>query len=83
MQCKDIPESVIIDAIRATRGRHGVPKWATTWDVAEHLSRYPKKLVVAKLKGMCDRGVIGGHVCSVDEPWCRGDFELIERDNDA
>jgi hypothetical protein len=75
-QAKDIPDAEIIEAITATRGRNGAPEWATTWDVLEHLSRWPAKVVMTKLRSCIRRGVIGGCACSKSEPYCRGDFEL-------
>jgi hypothetical protein len=67
----------IVSAIEATRGRNGVPEWATTWDMVEHLARYPAKSVLESLRSCVDRGVIGGHACSIVEPYCRGDFEIL------
>ncbi len=75
---KDISDEQIRDAIRATSGRNGVEAWATTWDLVEHLSAYPPKVVLAKLQSSVKRGVIGGHACSISPPYCRGDFELID-----
>jgi hypothetical protein len=31
-------------------------------------------MMTAKLRGMIRRGVIGGHACSMRDPYCRGDF---------
>ncbi len=75
---KDITDEQVVAAVAATRGRHGVPELATTWDIVEHLAAYPPKVVVSKLQSAVRRGVIGGHACSVSKPWCRGDFELLE-----
>lgn len=74
MQAKDVADAVIVAAVRATRGRNGVPAWATTWDVLEHLSAYPPKVVMRRLQSCIRRGVIGGHACNVSYPYCRGDF---------
>jgi hypothetical protein len=80
MHARDISDATIVDAVKTTRGRNGVPEWATTWDVLEHLSHIPPKIVMRKLQSCIRRGIIGGHACSVSYPYYRGDFELIERD---
>lgn len=77
-QAKDITDEQVIVAVILTRGRGGVAEWAATWDIVEHLGSFPPKVVVAKLKSCVRRGVIQGHVCSMTEPYCRGDFELVE-----
>jgi len=74
VQAKDIEDQTIVDAVRATRGRNGVPAWATTWDLLAHLSAFPPKVVMRKLQSCVRRNVIGGHACSVSSPYCRGDF---------
>lgn len=81
-RAKDIADAQIRAAVRATRGRNGVAGWATTWDIVEHLAEFPPKVVVAKLASAVRRGVIGGHACSISPPWCRGDFELTETDDE-
>ena len=73
---KDITDAQVIEAVRAMSGRNGVPAWATTWDIVEHLSAYPPKVVLCKLRSAVKRGVIDGHACSTSPPYCRGDFEL-------
>ena len=78
IQAKHITDVEIVEAVCATRGRNGVSAWATTWDVLEHLGAYPAKVVMTKLRSCVRRGVIGGHACSLTEPYCRGDFTLIE-----
>lgn len=75
-QAKHLADAEIVAAVRATRGRHGVERWATTWDVLEHLSKYPPKVVMTRLQSAIRRGVIDGHACSKSYPYCRGDFEL-------
>lgn len=77
IQAKMIADATIIEAIVSTRGRHGVPAWATTWDLVEHLKMWPPKVVLTKLRSMVRRRVIGGHACSLSAPYCRGDFELM------
>jgi len=77
MQAKDIADQEIIDAILACRGKHGVPNWAVSWDVIKHLSKYPRKVVIAKLRSCLRRNLFDGHLCgSGTKTICRGDFEL-------
>lgn len=76
MKTSDIPDEVIVEAIRRTRGRNGVPEWATTWDLLEALPEYPPKLVLSKCRSLIKRKVIDGCSCSLTEPYCRGDFEV-------
>ena len=73
-QVKNIQDSEIVDAVRATRGKNGVSDWATTWDILEHLKAYPPKVLMRKLQSCVKRGVIDGHACFVSPPYCRGDF---------
>lgn len=70
-RASDISEERVVSAILAVRGRHGVPHWATLWDVQEHLKEFPPKVVLAKLKRMVKSGRITGCTCG-----CRGDFEV-------
>lgn len=71
VQAKDISDADVLDALAATRGRHGVPRWSTLQDVQAHLAAYPRKVVHAKLRSMLRRHVISGCGCG-----CRGDFEV-------
>lgn len=73
MQTKDVPDHVMLDAIMATRGRHGVPQWSTLWDIEGHLPGLPKKVVRSKLRSLIKRRIIDGCTCG-----CRGDFEILE-----
>ncbi len=68
---KDISDEQALGAVRATRGAHGVPEWATLWDTQKHLSGYPPKIVLAKLKSLIKRGALDGCACG-----CRGDFNI-------
>lgn len=52
MQLKDIPESVILDAVRAFKA--GL---ASTPDIAL-ADRWPPKLILAKMEKMIDKGVL-------------------------
>lgn len=71
IQAKDITDAQILAAQAAVRGRHGVPHWATTWDIQEHLAAFPPKVVLAKLRSMKRRGIMVGCACG-----CRGDWEM-------
>lgn len=82
---RDIPDALFLDAIRAARGAHGVPRWATRWDVeaalgglplprdfaVQDVPGVPSKVVLAKAKRLINRKVIDGCPCG-----CRGDFEI-------
>jgi hypothetical protein len=78
MQAKDISDDEVTAAIRKVRGGDEKTlaefRWASTWDVLAELTQYPPKVVMAKLHSMILRGVIGGHACSMRQPYCRGDF---------
>lgn len=73
VQAKNVSDTQVLDAMAATRGRNGVPRWSTLWDVQEGLASVPPKVVLAKLRSMIKRKVIGGCACG-----CRGDFEVLE-----
>lgn len=72
MQAKDVSDEVMLNALAITRGRHGVERWSSLWDVQEALPKIPPKVVLAKLKSMVKRKIIDGCTCG-----CRGDFELV------
>ena len=71
MKAADISDDALLAAIRATRGRNGVPKWATIWDVQDELAPFHKKVVRAKVASAIRRGLIKGCTCG-----CRGDLEI-------
>lgn len=73
MQAKDVSDAQVLGAMASTRGRNGVSRWSTLWDVQESLASFPPKVVLSKLRSMIKRKVIGGCACG-----CRGDFEVIE-----
>ncbi|MFF4552695.1 hypothetical protein [Streptomyces sp. NPDC001422] len=74
MQCKDIPDDVLIGAIRRTK-----PVTSGGWRMLGHVSDelaatigwVPRNLLLAKLRKVCDKGQVGGCPCG-----CRGDFHL-------
>jgi hypothetical protein len=69
MKAADITDAELLEAVRAVRGKYGVPRWSTLWDVQRALP-YPTKVVQAKLKSAVRRGLLTGCACG-----CRGDFE--------
>lgn len=76
VQAKNIDDAAVLDAVRAVRGRHGVPLQATTWDVVEHLPQYPAKVVCAKLGALVRRGLLRGSAYPTLTD--RGDFEIAD-----
>jgi hypothetical protein len=73
LQAKDLSDASVLAAHEACRGRYGVPRWSTTWDIAEHLKPWPPKVVLAKLKSLRRRGLLKG---LGDTMMDRGDWEL-------
>lgn len=77
MQCKDIPDTVFLAAIRATPAIPG-GSWRMRWDVHERLEEslrrpVPTNLFLAKARRLITRGLMGGCPCG-----CRGDYHLPE-----
>jgi hypothetical protein len=77
MQCKDIPDQILIDVIRRTPPVASTTSWRMLWAVSNELEAtigpVPYNLLMAKLRKLCDTGKIGGCPCG-----CRGDFHLPE-----
>lgn len=71
ISAKDIPDEKALDAIRSTKGKWGVPDWSMTGDIQANLNQYPPKVVLAKLKSLVKRQVIGGCACG-----CKGNFYI-------
>jgi hypothetical protein len=71
MKASDISDAEALGAVRAVRGRYGVPEWAVAQDVYDHLAQYPWKVVRAKVASLIRRGIMGGCTCG-----CRGDYEI-------
>jgi len=71
VQAKSITDEQCMDAFRRARGRHGVPQWATLWDIQEELREFPPKVVRAKLAALVKKGKLDG--LAMDGH--RGDFE--------
>lgn len=79
MQCKDIPDAAVCEAIRQTPGT-GAPMaapWRMRWEVQAALEAcigpIPEKLFLAKIRRLVAKGLVGGCDCG-----CRGDYHLIE-----
>jgi len=72
VQAKDISDAEALGAIASARGRHGVDRWACTWDIQEVLCAYPPKVVLAKLCSLKRRRLVDGCPCG-----CRGDWEIL------
>jgi len=73
MQCKDIPDSVFLDAVRRTPGTAG--NWRMRWNVHTELELavgpIPENLLLAKARKLIAAGKLGGCDCG-----CRGDWHL-------
>lgn len=74
MQCKDIPDSVFLGAVKRTPEANA-EHWRLSWHVQEELEAtigpVPYKLFLAKARRLCDRHLLGGCPCG-----CRGDYHL-------
>lgn len=72
MQCKDIPDAAMLEAVRRAPGI-----WRLSWDVHDELEELvgpaPPRLFRAKIAKLIARGLLGGCACG-----CRGDFHLPE-----
>lgn len=79
MQCKDIPDAVVCDAIRHTpgTGEPAAAPWRMRWDVQAALETVtgpiPERLFLAKMRRLFAKHLVGGCDCG-----CRGDYHLIE-----
>jgi hypothetical protein len=76
MQCKDIPDALVVAAVQACAVPYGA-RWAQCWDVWPWLERHagalPQNLYWAKMRSVIRRGIIRGCPCT-----CRGDYHLKE-----
>ncbi|MFD7763626.1 hypothetical protein [Streptomyces microflavus] len=81
MQCKDIPDEALCDAVRLTpppwpTASNAAP-WRMAWDVQATLETaigpVPYKLFLAKVRRLFAKGLLGGCDCG-----CRGDYHLTE-----
>ena len=79
MQCKDIPDTVFMDAVLRTPGGSttGPGAWRLAWAVKAELETVlgpiPENLFFAKARRLRDRRILGGCTCG-----CRGDFHPAE-----
>lgn len=72
MQAKGIPEAEVLAAIDAVTAKSGSGRTAATWLVQEAMSKYPPKVVLARLRSMFRRGVIDCQCsCGCRGDWCR------------
>lgn len=70
MQCKDLPDELVVGAISATPGH-----WRDWEDVLAHLPGVPYNVLVAKIRRLERRGVV--HACvHSGKIQCRGDLHL-------
>lgn len=75
LQCKDIPDSPILEFLDRLDGQ-----WSGWWKCSEHDVRtampnnLPDSLVLAKMRRLIERGLVSGCACG-----CRGDFEITKR----
>lgn len=82
MQCKDIPDRQVLEFLRTMRGGYCGAGWhdlqpredfsPTVVDAMP--PEIPRRLVLAKMKGLVARGLVDGCTCG-----CRGDFNLTEK----
>lgn len=81
MKAADIPDDEILGFIRdCNEGRvpgkyfpYGEERWCFVWDLEERFPQYPWKVLMAKIKKLHKRGLIGGCTCG-----CRGDFAVAD-----
>ncbi|MBV1940841.1 hypothetical protein KUF83_30365 [Streptomyces sp. BV286] len=79
MQCKDIPDEAMCDAVRRVPppSRPGAAPWRMAWDVQAALEAeigpVPDKLFLAKIRKLFAKRLLGGCDCG-----CRGDYHLTE-----
>jgi len=73
MQAKDIPDTDVLNAVRAVGDARGGARWCFTWDLVLYFPSVPWKVVQAKCKALIRRKLMKGCGCG-----CRGDFELTE-----
>lgn len=82
-QAKDIPDAVALAAVLKCMDHPAMPAYkqpawrgpANIWDVTKELG-FPEKVVLAKMRALERRGLIGGPGCCTCG--CRGDFELTK-----
>ncbi len=70
-QAKDIPDDVVLSMLDGTEEWS---PWLFMWDLEEVFPDLPRKVILAKMRQLMRRGLVGGCRCG-----CRGDFYLIRR----
>lgn len=68
-QAKDISDKNMLESV--VRHAFTISMWAMWGDIAKDYPAMPKKVVLAKLRGLYERDLLGGCPCG-----CRGDFYL-------
>jgi hypothetical protein len=72
MQCKDIPDLPILEFLAKSLGVWHNWSEGHERDVGHFMpAETPRKLVLAKMRGLMRRGLVDGCGCG-----CRGDFEI-------
>lgn len=67
VQAKDVPEQAILEAVANPRLSIGISRW----DIADVVTGFPERVLLAKLRAMVKRKLINGCACG-----CRGDFSI-------
>lgn len=80
MQCKDIPDSVFLGAVRRVRNPYGDATFGDLQDDLEEAHGYPihERLVLAKARRLIRRGVLRGCACG-----CQGAFRIPDEEGDT
>jgi hypothetical protein len=93
LQAKDIPDRDVLALVGDLSrtpwpGFRNPPEPAppegrpvSRWDIERALPQYPAKVVMAKLRALADRNLLGGDGCCTCG--CRGDFELTTAGREA
>lgn len=79
MQCKDIPDALVVEGVIAECRTYGSVQWTMMWDLGKFLEDHfgaslPPSLVQAKVRRLIDRKILDGCACG-----CRGDLEVTEK----
>lgn len=73
MQVKDIPDELILETMKKIRKPRD--SWVNLFDIQEALPNIPPKVILAKLRNMCNRDVVDGCCCG-----CSGGFIICGLD---
>lgn len=69
MKAADVDEKRVLAVIRAN-----APKWTMTYQLEREFPEVPYKVLLAKMRSLVKRGIIGGCACG-----CRGDFVEVKK----